>query len=122
MVGSALACALGTVPVPCRAGLRPAKMMWLACYVTRPYCSIMHACWWMIERRHSVTCGFCVCHSPLLPLLAKGREPLLSSHRILVLEGSSSPPVQVSRESPFSNRVCSISNGSVELLKSGSQV
>lgn len=50
---------------------------------------------------------------------AEGSEPLLSSHRVLVLEGSTSPPARVTRESPFSNRVCSVSNGSVDLLKSG---
>ena len=48
----------------------------------------------------------------------EGSEPLLSSHRVLVLEGSTSPPAQVTRESPFSNRVCSVSNGSVDLLQS----
>lgn len=81
----------------------------------------MHACWWMRGDIQSHVHFVFAMHPSCLPVLAKGSEPLLSSHRILVLEGSSSPPAQVRRDSPFSNRVCSISNGSVELLKSGSR-
>ena len=46
-----------------------------------------------------------------------GIEPRLSSRRILLLEGSSSIP-SVTGESPYSNRVSSISTGAVDLFKS----
>ena len=58
-------------------------------------------------------------YSSFMSVDGEGSEPLLSSHRVLVLEGSTSPPAQLTRESPFSNRVCSVSNGSVDLLRSG---
>ena len=87
-------------------------------------CSIEdHACWWRVSARRekcSIVRILRFVPTPLL-VLAAGTEPLLSSRRVLVLEGSTTPPARVGRESPFSNRVCSVSNGSVDLLKSGSE-
>lgn len=48
---------------------------------------------------------------------AVGQTPSLSSKRVLLLESSISQPPLTTADNPYSNRVCSLSLGSVELLK-----